>query len=141
MMEQSNFIEKWSRWELAPGLDPKYYLKDLVNDFDGLKLRLISDCDNTSGIDLLFKSAWAYRVSDESFRLGTMYQLKLKYGIDFHTEWTFFKVDNSEYLDWFFKESDGISAAYEMAHYCLMGLESIVDIAASEDPVVKLIKL
>lgn len=140
-MEQSNLTENWTRWELASGLDPKYYLKSLVDDFDGLKLRMISDRDESSAIDLWFESAWAYRVSDESFRLGTMRQLRLKYGVDFHTEWTFFKVEDSIYLDWFFKESDGISTGYKMTHYCLMGLESVIDIAVSAEPVVKLVKL
>ena len=50
-------------------------------------------------------------------------------------------MEESDYLNWLSRESYGFSNSAEMAHYCLMGAESFVDIAASTDPVVNLIKL
>ena len=141
MMEQSNLVERWSRWEPIEGLDPKYYLDGIIDSIDELRIRLISDRDQSLGVDLTFDSAWCYRVSYESFRADLTYQLGVKYGIDFGTKWTFFKVEESDYLSWFSRESYEFSNSAEMTHYCLLSLEAVVDIAASTDPVVSLIKL
>ena len=140
-MEKSNLVEKWSRWEPITGLTARYYVDGVVDTIDELIVRLVSDQDQSIGVEVVFDSAWAYRLTNESFRLSLIYQLGLKYGEDFYTKWAFFKVDESDYLDWLSRESYEFSESAEMTHYCLMGLESFVDIAASEDPVVKLIKL
>ena len=140
-MEQSNLVERWSRWEPIEGLDPKYYVIELIDGYDGVKIRLMSDRDQSLGVELLFEAAWAYRVSEEGLRLDLMEQLSLKYGDVFYTKWTFFKVQDSSYLDWLSKESYDTSYGYQMTHYCLMSMESVVDIGAGVEPIVKLIKL
>jgi hypothetical protein len=140
-MEQSNLTEKWSRWEPIEGLGHNYYLDGLVDNIDELIVRLSSEQDQSLGVEVRFDSALCYRVSEESFRQDTIRQLHLKYGGDFYAQWAFFKVEESNYLDWISRESYEFSSYVGLTHYCLKGLESFVDIAASDAPVVKLIKL
>jgi hypothetical protein len=99
-VEKSNLVEKWSRWEPITGLTARYYVDGVVDTIDELIVRLVSDQDQSIGVEVVFDSAWAYRLTNESFRLSLIYQLGLKYGEDFYTKWAFFKVDESDYLDW-----------------------------------------
>jgi hypothetical protein len=141
MIEGCNMLEQWSRWEPIEGLGRNYYLDGLVDNIDELIVRLSSEQDQSLGVEVRFDSALCYRVSEEGFRQDAIRQLHLKYGDDFYAQWAFFKIDESGYLDWLSRESYELSNYIGLTHYCLKGLEGFIDIAASSEPIVKLIKL
>lgn len=140
-MEPSNLSEKWSRWESILGLEAKYNVVEIVDGHDGVKIKLISYYDQSLGVELEFEAAWAYRVSYDSLRFNIIDRLTDKYGSDFYVGWTFFKVNNSDYLDWLDKESYGTSDGFQLTHYFIMGMEQFIDIASGTEPIVRLIKL
>lgn len=64
--------------------------------------------------------------------------LSQKYGTNFYTEWTFFKIENSDYLNWIYKESCIANQSNELVHFCLMAMDDILDIVADYEPNVEI---
>lgn len=131
-------LEQWTRWEFAPDIAGKYDIESLISNIDGLFIRLYSS-DNTRKIELAFTPcADAYRQTNESFMFNLPGELDIKYGGDFFAHWTFFKVENSEYLLWLSKQSQGYSTEFDFVHFCLLGEDSVIDIIARREPHIKI---
>ena len=132
--------EEWIRWEPIPGLANKYYIVEIFDYIENLIIDLSADYDENNKLRIIFEnSIIAYKSTDESFRDATMLQLKQKYGGEFYWNWTFFKVQNSEYLQWLAKESSSDFDNHKHIHLSLMGINSIVDIVTIYKPKVEII--
>ena len=132
--------EQWIQWKPINNLSPKYYIKSISDDIEGLKI-LLSDVKNEKQIvKIMFDdSTHSYRSTDESFRLSTINSLDKKYGTKFYSEWTFFKVDNSKYISWLSEQSYEIAESENLMHFSLIAVDSIVDVIAAYEPSVELI--
>lgn len=127
--------EKWTRWEPINNLDEKYYVETIIDNSDGFKIVLSSAKDFERKIQIHFKdSVKAYRRTNETFSLQTVHFLDENYEEDFYGKWSFFKVANSEYLEWLNKQSFGISETFNFTHFCILGSDDMIDIAANYEP-------
>ncbi len=132
--------ESWERWEPVEGLAKNYYAEKVVEDYDGLSIILIDNDNNAHKI--LFQveqAALAYRISYEGFRVKLFRELREKYGSEFHASWTFFKVNDSEYVKWIDQESDTIASHWSstinpLQHICLMTMEAVIDVISYGEP-------
>src|ERR1700754_2156360 len=104
-MEENKFEsimqkEEWTRWEPIEGLEGKYDVESLLADVNGLLIILCSATSTKNHkIELKFTSFInAFRETNESFRFNLFHELSEKYLGNFYSDWTFFKVVNSEYL-------------------------------------------
>jgi len=79
----------------------------------------------------------AYRVFDEHCRLNLYSELVQKYGNDFLRKHNYFIVENSEYIKWFRKNSIGLNATVNLNHFVLMDSETVVEIIATNEPLVE----
>lgn len=103
-------------------------------DYDGLKL--LFD-DEKILIEVIFKNELlAFRSCDEGDRWKTVDSVLSEYGSDFFKGKLFFKVENSEFKEWFEKETFGVNNKSEFTHYAFVTPNDIFDVLAFGDPVI-----
>ncbi|MEV2911262.1 hypothetical protein ABNF65_22305 [Paenibacillus larvae] len=133
--------EKWGRWEPKVGLSSKYYVESLSDSIKGFRILLSDVNDEKKKIEVTFKeSVHAYRSTDESFRQSSINIIDEKYGTEFYAEWTFFKVNNSKYIQWLSEQSYGIAESETLIHFSFVARDSIVDVIAAYEPEIKIIR-
>lgn len=127
--------EQWMRWEPIKGLLANYDIDAIFDTQEGLKI--ILEC-NQKKVSVLFKNgAASYIKTDETLRYKKICELSEKYEGNFYASWTFFKVENSEYLKWLEVQSCTISQGYQLQHFSFMTDDSILDVATSGEPIVE----
>jgi hypothetical protein len=129
--------EKWIRWEPIPKLSKKYYVESIIDNINGFKI-LLSEENNTEEKVLVSfpDTIRAYRSTSDSFLIQTISYLDKTYGSNFYGNWTFFKIKDSKYLEWLNEESEGISKDYMMKHFCILAMNSMIDIVTGSEPTV-----
>ncbi len=129
--------EKWSQWKPLDNLADRYYIESISVSIDGFKILLVDAQKESKKVSVLFPhSVHAFRNTDETFRLLTIGYLDENYAPKFYGDWTFFKVENSEYLKWLSEQSHGISDSYKVIHFSIITDDEILDLAASYEPTV-----
>lgn len=140
-MVEKNKIGNWSKWEPIGGLANKYHLLDIVLNSNGLSIRLINN-EEKSKVTIDFKeSVWSYRMIDEGFMLLTENHLYSKYGSDFYLNWSFFKVSESDFLNWIATQSFNISTKLHLKQFSILNFDDCIDIVAGYEPEVSLSKI
>ena len=132
--------QQWLHWKPI-GLDlyGNYETNQIIDKRDFFKL-LITKVVNQELVEITFdKSVWAFRRTSESFRQNVFKDLSLTYGDDFYINWSFFKIENSNYLNWLKEESDGVSNHLKLVHYVIMTLDDVFDIVANYEPRIQII--
>lgn len=127
--------ELWERWEPTTEISKKYYVDSIIDNIQGLRI-ILSDAKNEdSKIVIVFdNSVHAYRSTDESYRQKILNYIDEKYGTEFYSEWTLFKVNKSEYFEWICNQSFGITESEELSQFSIIAVDSIIDIIASYEP-------
>src|SRR3989304_7328130 len=108
--------EEWTRWEPIEGLGKSYEIDSVSNDNKNGFVVLLSEYnDEKKRLRVAFEnSVCSYRSTDETLRCKKIEQLNDKYGTYFYSKWAFFKVTNSEYLQWLSEQSCTISDDYSL---------------------------
>lgn len=136
-LKSNLFEEVWTRYQPAyPILKPPYDIISIKDNMDNLKIILHSTKCNQK-LEVIFGSSWAHRKSYETFRLNLVSQLSKQYGSEFYVEWSFFKIDNSNYLKWLSEESNRWTDKLKLNHFVIIGVDFIMDIIATEEPQIK----
>jgi|ERR1700733_3048098 len=132
--------EKWTRWEPIKNLSKHYYVKSISDTFSGgLKIKLIDDRDPEKKVLVSWpNSVDAYRKTYETFTLLTLSNIDKQYGENFKG-WTFFKIENSEYLKWISEQSCKITDSFNLKHFCIYSTEEMVDVLSCVEPEVSII--
>lgn len=127
--------EIWERWEPTTEISQKYYVDTIIDNIKGLRI-ILSDSENEdSKIEISFdNSVHAYRSTDEGYRQEMLNYIDEKYGTKFYSEWTLFKVTNSEYLEWISNQSFAIAESENLIHFAIVAVDSIIDIIAAYEP-------
>jgi hypothetical protein len=127
--------ETWSHWVPRNGLERRYNIKSILDGNKGLILLLSPECKEAHDIQITFGySASAHRTTYETFRHALIIYLHQKYGSDFYTKWTFFKVENSLYMQWLREQSEGMSDFEHYQHFAILTPDLFVDILAMKEP-------
>jgi len=127
--------EQWTQWRPIEQIALQYYTTAIIDAATGFHIRLGESNNNPRGLFITFEhSIDACRVTDEGDRFTKVLYLIDKYGRDFFVKWAFFKVTNSEYLEWLSQESGNFSDSKSMEHLALITQDSIIDIATSYEP-------
>lgn len=130
--------EIWNRWEPVNNLAKKYYIESITERIDDKFKILLSDAEDEKKKVLISfpHGVDAHRNTNESYILSTLTSLKTHYGTEFYSDWTFFKVENSEYLKWISEQSYGIYEDCKFTHFCILAVDSMVDIITNYEPTV-----
>ncbi len=127
--------EKWIRWEPSASLSNNYYSESLLDTPDGFKLYLFDKFGKKILVSFP-NSVFAYRSTDDSFIYDTLDFLEKNYGTKFYSEWAFFKIENSDYLEWLKKQSGEMYEVYNLKHFCIFTINCIIDIANDSEPII-----
>lgn len=127
---------QWEKWIPIDKVPQEIYLDSFVDDGnEGIIMTFISCEDGEKKVLVQFEGhVLSYRNTDEGSLLKTWEFLGHHYGVDFHSRWPFFKVKNSEYLNWFLKESCGIYDLREVQHYVFLTPDDIVEVLSLDAP-------
>lgn len=132
--------ETWMHWDPIPGLAKKYDIDAILDTFDDLTI-ILSEYNSENKVRIVIDgTSRAYRQSDETYRCNLISQLDKKYGGDFYGNRTFFRVTDSEYLQWLSEQSSIISDHYGVQHYSILGINWVLDIAIPFEPKVEFIE-
>jgi hypothetical protein len=139
--KQLNLIEEnWTKWE-PDGIElaNNYYLESFSYD-DGLKI-ILKEQGGGQTLQVLFDGQIsAMRFADETMRLKLFDDLYNKYGKGFCRRWTFFKVEQSDCLQWLLSQSYEISDFYKIQHFVLiMDEDCVMEILVSYEPKIQII--
>lgn len=135
-MESELMSEQWEKWEPVTELASKYFIDSISDDVNCFRIILCESKNEKKKVEVVFEdSVYAYRSTYESFRNKTINTLEEQYGASFYTDWTFFKVNRSKYIHWLSEQSYGISSAQSLIHFCLLAVDSIVDVISTTEPI------
>lgn len=133
--------EKWSKWQPLQELAPHYYIDDIHDTMEGFAIILSEEKNREAKIRIFFAdSVDAYRSTYNSFRYKLIDDIDKQYGSEFYTKWTFFKIERSEYINWLSEQSYEFSDGISPIHFCLIALDSVVDVIAAYEPKVEILK-
>lgn len=137
-------LEKWVKWMPVEGLSPKYYIESLSSGIcNGLIITMSAASAANAAekkVKVIFEeSVHAYRCTDESFRQSTLYDINKVYGTPFYSEWTFFKVVNSGYLQWLSTQSFNIVDTEPLTHFSFLATDVVIDVIAAYEPKIELL--
>lgn len=135
MNTQNISQEQWIIWKPIENLPNKCWL-NMVNETPSQQLIiLLSDKKETCTVSLEFNNnVTMYKVSEETCTINLLYDVIGKYGDDFMHGSTFFKILNSSYVEWLVQQSNGLLNAENLNHYCIFGIDSVIDIITSQEP-------
>ena len=132
--------EQWTQWRPIEQLAPKYYMTALIDDVTGFYVRLGESKNNPRGLFITFEdSIGAYRITDEGDCARKLLYLNDTYGHDFFAKWSFFKVVNSEYLEWISQEAGGIFDPKSTEHLVVITENSMIDMVSRCEPKIEII--
>ena len=126
--------EKWVRLTIPGVKDNAYYIKTLLDDYDGLKITMWNGEKNGKLILIYFEAVESYQYCDEHSKIDLWSELSKSYGKDFYANYNFFKLENSNYIKWLNTSSYGITEGMGLQHYVLMDRDSVIDIISYGEP-------
>ena len=135
--------EKWIKWIPIINLNKKYNIKLITDNIDSFEIVL--SASNVKDIKVEFNNSIdAYRCTEEGLTLNLLNRLEKQYGKEFYTQWSFFKVENSEYIKWLVNDYGGFDNEYAeligLKHYVFIDDNNILDVIARYEPSFKLIE-
>ena len=137
--ELGKFNEIWSRWQPNTAvLDGNYHITKVDDNNKNFKIMLQHE-HTMQQVEIIFADlVLASRHVDEGLRFILFSELSTKYGDDFYAQWAFFKVTNSEFLEWLSVYSGTVSDQLNLTHFVIKGTDSLLDIVASYEPEIKI---
>lgn len=125
-------------WKPLENLPAKCWI-DTINVKAGQLTILLSNEEETRTISLKFNNNfYMYKVAEENCTIKLLYTLIAKYGDPFVYDSAFYLIHNSSYVEWLVQQSNGLLQADNLHHYCIFGVDSVLDVIASQEPEVKI---
>jgi|UPI0007C5D92F hypothetical protein len=127
-------LEHWERWVPTNGLPSRLYNDTFIDNKESIVLEFSDEKDKKKIIVKFEEGVLSYRNTDEGSLLRKLNYLDQQYGTDFYSEWTLFKVINSEYINWFLDESSGIYEPNQLKHYVFLTPNDVIEILTTYTP-------
>jgi hypothetical protein len=136
--------EKWSVWKPITGIDKLLtttYLKCLIRDNDVLLLSFEIE-EQGKLINVSFNGyIHSYRSTDEGNRLKMLSEISDRYGEQFIKDWRFFKVDDSEYINWLNEQNFGVYVGMEILHFVFITNTDVIEVLSGYYPEVRIVDI
>jgi len=127
-------MEQWIEWISQNDTSLPSYIKSILSDDDGLTI-ISLDREKKNKVIIKFNGAlYTYRYTAERCFLKTLDYLSKNYQSSFIHGTTLFKVKNSQYLDWFKKESYDVWNSEEFKHYVVYTQEDVIEVLSPYPP-------
>lgn len=127
--------EKWSVWPIVTLPEDVYELMDLQMDGGGLKLIFES---KVLRVKVFYEEGLLiFRCSDEGMRWKTIDNVLAERGRTFFKGKLFFKVENSDFKEWFMQETFFTRDGEKIEHHAFVTIDDMVDVLAVHDPIIE----
>ena len=135
-MNNDYTLGNWRTWKKEVKLYGRYYVDEIVDNFEGLFIKLSGDVKNPkSNIMLRFKdNVYAYRSIEESWNLRLIDKLETQYGQAFYENEMFFVVEDSEYVKSIQQDSKGIIEKGQVFQFTILACDYFIDIITDYEP-------
>lgn len=120
--------DQWIKWVPNISVQPKYFIKKIVDDENGLYVFLVSIEDDSSICMEFPGTVYAYRSMDELSALGTMDHVVDETGHFMASDCTFFLVEQSSYVETIKAGSKGVYSDYDLIHFVVLSGESLFEV-------------
>lgn len=127
-------LEHWERWIPISGLPSKLYNDTFIDDKEGITLEFSDEKEKYKVIFTFEDGVLSYRNTDEGSLLKKISYLDQHYDTDFYSEWSLFKIKDSEYMKWFLEECSGIYEPNELEHYVFLTPNDVIEILTTYTP-------
>ena len=127
-------MEHWERWTPINGVPSKLYNDTFIDSKEGIILEFSDEKDKKKFVVKFEDGVLSYRNTDEGSILKKLNYLDQQYGTDFYSEWTLFKVTNTEYINWLLDECSGIYEQNQVEHYVFFTPNDIIEILTTYTP-------
>lgn len=120
--------ERFVKWEI-PGLPRIVDAPSLIDDYEnGFVLTLVEEKSDGRAFKVRFEQPLAFRSANGRYRLKLVSQLQPE------LPWPTFKVENSEWVDWFHDQSLGIYRDSLVEHYAFIG-DDVIEVLSARAPI------
>lgn len=125
---------KYTTWKIE-GIDEYVYLHSLYDDLYGLTLTF-NNHGGTRQYKITFDPYFAYRKSEE----GYLFEIWASSEYSENPGKTFYKVEDSDYLEWMHNKSCGIYKDQSITHFAIYTDDDCLDILSfTDNPVVEIL--
>lgn len=115
--------EQFDIWEPQEAIDSDIYFYEIKHDGEYLYVLLKKLNVNDKFLSVRFKGVFGYRVFTESSRIKTLHELSVFRGFRTST--------NSEFLNWFKKESSAMFNDVPLTHYVICNIDNIIEVISA----------
>ncbi|WP_143053996.1 hypothetical protein [Parapedobacter koreensis] len=120
--------EKYEPWEPIKELPSSPFFYEMYFK-EGSLIILLKESDLVEKrMKIVFKNPLGYRIVNESGRLKKL---------DNPYIYTFCKTQQSNFLEWFNYESDGLFNDWDVTHYMVCNSDNIIDVITNQTPEVR----
>lgn len=112
------------KWDPVSPPPNDLYFVNLTDNGGSIEIQLAEMKDDRMLI-LKFKGVMSYQVTDEGARSRSLYENPSYRGL--------VVSDNSNYLDWFRRESQEIFSDWDLKHYSVGNVNNIIDIISGDE--------
>lgn len=118
-------IENYNIWEPISDLPNSPYFFELHNCNGMLTVFLKEFSEPNKALKITFSSTLGYRVVNEIGRMKSLNESSIM---------TFCMSQDSEFLRWFKKESEGVFDDWSLTHFVICNSDNIIDVISNQKP-------
>lgn len=127
-------IEQWKQWEPIADSEGKYGIYRLCESKEGLEL-ICRHEDLDRNMRLLFEHhVYAYTDTNETLALQRFRAIDEQVGLVSYAHWSFFIVENSNYIKRLSEQASGIFDTCHLKHFAFITSDSMTDIISVCEP-------
>ncbi len=130
-----NNMDTFNNWTPVKDLVGEFFIIDVHQDHEGLKILLKAESENSISILITFTQYLLYKNVDESGRIRLWAHAEFE-----DPKWQFCVSTNSSLIKWLKEESDGIYEDRKMTHYLIKTWTDVLDVISEVEPKVTIIK-
>lgn len=122
--------DQYKKWLPLDSIPSRLYCEGIHDDYEGFRIIVRGEGDDSSLLRISFDVALAYRNVDEGDLVQTI-QLRPELG-----SFSLFVVENSSWVEWFESESCGLHSRKNIVHYAIYTSNDCIDVLSEFEPFV-----
>ena len=127
--------EQWIRWNPKINLTTVYFVSNRRFFGNSLEIFLSDSYGKEEDLKFTFNnSVFFYNITDENCRILRIVYLEKNYTKEFCADWTFFKIYNSEWLNWISGLSKNEIDTSLLTHFVFVDDDIYLDVISSKEP-------
>ena len=132
--------KKIKPWRPIENLADSFHIYSIYNDYDGFRVILTEYNDETKKVLIEFPGVSVYRITKKPLAMHILdgYDTEPFENEEFRLL-SLFTLTNSEYLKWASDQSDTLSEALRLVHYCIWTKDEVFEVLSWVAPKVEFI--